>query len=100
LCTITACVIITALLESCCQVVCASNAAHDHVLFVDPPKGSKPGDVVTFGEGCPSDAPASAAQVMVSSVVDSSVTRCFRSVVAVCCRSVVAVNGLLLLFVV
>mmetsp|Transcript_86998 Transcript_86998/g.168492 ORF Transcript_86998/g.168492 Transcript_86998/m.168492 type:complete len:116 (-) Transcript_86998:243-590(-) len=51
------------------MVVCASNAAHDHVLFVDPPEGTSPGDLVTF-EGFPS-APASAAQVVKKKMLEN-----------------------------
>ena len=44
------------------MVLCASNEAHDRVLFVDPPPDAPVGALVTFGGEFPA-APASAAQV-------------------------------------
>jgi len=44
------------------MVLCASSPAHDVVKFVDPPKGAKPGDRVTF-QGLPVIEPATPAQI-------------------------------------
>jgi len=50
------------------MVVCATSSVTGRVLFVEPPSGAAPGDVVSF-EGLPS-APASAAQVAKKKMVE------------------------------
>eukprot|EP00620_Florenciella_sp_RCC1587_P016769 CAMPEP_0182558214 /NCGR_PEP_ID=MMETSP1324-20130603/1850_1 /TAXON_ID=236786 /ORGANISM="Florenciella sp., Strain RCC1587" /LENGTH=230 /DNA_ID=CAMNT_0024770381 /DNA_START=79 /DNA_END=771 /DNA_ORIENTATION=- len=51
------------------MVLCASNDAHDAVVFVDPPAGAQPGDKVVF-EGI-ANTPASAAQVQKKKVLEA-----------------------------
>jgi hypothetical protein len=61
-------------------VACASSPDHSVVKFVVPPKGSKPGDRVTF-EGLPVVAPASGAQIAKKKIAE---TVNISAVVCVC----------------